>query len=117
MFGFEEYIIGWAVYLVAVVGLLVVFWRMTRSIPWFYFKRGLRLAVAALLLVPMLIPESQGFYAPAWIQGGLLLVFDGVESFLPAGRILALSVAVSLLVYLLLEIVLYYTKRPKTDAN
>ncbi len=113
MFSIEEYIIGWAVYLVAVIGLLAVFWRMTRSIPWLYFKQSLRLVVAALLLLPATIEAMPTYWAPAWVKGLLHLIFSGVEGFWPVGRSLLIGVLFTLVVYLVLLIVTHFYQQKR----
>ena len=117
MFSFQEYLIGWLVYVAATLGVLLAFWRLTRHLPWFYAKQCLRLAVAAILLVPMTISSDSFYWAPAWIQGILLLIFEGMEGFWPVARILLLAMLLALLVYLLLELaILAYKRRKQADT-
>ena len=101
MFSFEEYLWGWSIYILAVLGLLMAFWRLTRSIPWFYLKQCLRLVVATLLLTPAMVGSSNLYWAPAWIQGVLQLIFVGLDDFYPIGRLLLMVVLIALVFYLL----------------
>lgn len=114
MFTFEEYLIGWLVYMALIVGVLAVFWWLTRSIPWLYFKQVLRLIVSAILLVPVQIPETDALWAPAWVVGVLELIFAGPEGFMPIGLMLLVAVAIALCVYivLLFAAAIIRTKKP-----
>ena len=104
MFSLEEYLWGWGVYLLASIGLLLVFWRLTRSISWLYVKQSVRLIVATLLLTPALVENTTNSWSPAWVQGFLQLVFVGTEGFIPIGRLLLLAVCIVLISYLLISI-------------
>jgi hypothetical protein len=120
MFSPQEYIIGWCLYIIAVVGLLVVFWHITRHIPWFYFKQSLRLIVAALLLLPASVEDAAAYWAPAWIKGFLQLVFGGgMEAFIPIGINLLIAALGALLTYLLLTLAIhfYLKKWPVTNSS
>jgi hypothetical protein len=122
MFSFEEYIIGWAVYLLAVLGILAVFWRMTRAIPWFYVKQSLRLIVATLFLVPTFVEKqittaSMEYLAPAWVKGVLQLVFSSPEKALPVGKMLLICILGAYIFYLLLLIVQYLLQQHKLSRK
>ena len=65
MLDYIEYITTWAVYLLAAVGLLVVWWRMTRIIPWQPLKQLLRVLVAAIVLMPGPVVYGSADWAPA----------------------------------------------------
>ena len=86
MFATPDYTNGWLVYIAAAIGLLVVFWRMTRGIPWPYVRHSLWITVVVFLLTPAV--GHAHFLAPAWIIGILELLFTGMESFLPMVRLL-----------------------------
>jgi hypothetical protein len=122
MFSFEEYIIGWSVYLVAVMGILAVFWRMTRSIPWLHVKQCLRLIVATLFLVPTFvepqaIQSSFHYLSPAWIQGILQLIFSSIEKAIPIGRLLLMSLLGVFIIYLLILIAQYFVRKKVPTAK
>mgnify|MGYP000368523204 CR=1 FL=1 len=46
----QSYLMAWGIYLLSALGLVIVFWRMTRSIPYRDFVKVLRLVVIVLLL-------------------------------------------------------------------
>lgn len=117
MFSFQEYIIGWAVYLITVIGLLFCTWYITRGIPWLYVKQVLRLIAATLFLTPIAIDNTTAFYAPAWIKAGLQLVFEGVDGFMPVGHLLLMVLLGVLLVYVLLLIGLQLYRRHKNAES
>lgn len=113
MFSFQEYIIGWSIYLVATLGVLWVFWRMTRNIPWFYFKQSLRLVVAVFFLVPAAADGVTEYWAPAWIKGILGLVFTGVDALTPVLRGLIIVALIALFVFFILELIAQLLRRLK----
>ncbi|MGH1486603.1 MAG: hypothetical protein ACRBCI_10315 [Cellvibrionaceae bacterium] len=123
MFSAQEYIVGWLVYLIAVVGLLFIFWRMTRRIPWLYLKQCLRLIVATVLLLPAAVDDATHYWAPAWIKGFLQLVFGEMEQFLPIATNMLIAALGSIIVYVLLVIAMhffykeYYKKYPKKNPS
>lgn len=63
----NEYLITWGIYTVAVLGAMLVWWAMTRPIPWRWLKQPLRLLVTALLLVPAPVAADRVELAPAFI--------------------------------------------------
>lgn len=117
MFTFEEYVIGWLVYMGLIVGVLAIFWWLTRPIPWLYLKQVLRLIVSAILLVPVSVPETTNLWAPAWIVGALELIFGGLDGFMPIGQVLLIAISVALVVYgLLITIKLFVTRKKQEPA-
>jgi hypothetical protein len=116
MFSAQEYIIGWVVYLIAALGLLFVFWRMTRSIPWFYPKQYLRLIGAAFLLSPAVVDDAAAYLAPAWVMATLQLVFTGVDNFWPLARVVLMAALIAAMIYSLLLIALHLYRRQRRSA-
>lgn len=72
MLDYTEYTIVWCLYLLAMVGLLVVWWRITRPIPWTTPKQLLRVLLAAPLLIPAPVAVGTSDWAPAIF----VLLFD-----------------------------------------
>lgn len=115
MFTFEEYLTGWLIYMGLIVGVLGVFWWLTRRIPWLYFKQILRLVVSAILLVPVRVPETADLWAPAWIVGALELIFSGVDAFMPIAQALLIAIGIALAVYALLVLFKLFIFRKKQE--
>lgn len=111
MFTAEEYITGWCIYLVAVLGLLVLFWVITRDLPWHHLKQSLRLIVATVLLVPGIVENAPGFLAPAWVKGILQLIFTGADGFIPIAQWMSSWLIAVLFIYMFLSIGLHYGTR------
>lgn len=105
MLQFGEYTIAWFAYIVAIIGLLVVAYRLFRGIPWRYLRHFIVVTIAAILLTPAIGLED--YWAPAWIIGSLELLFGGLESALPAGRIILIVSFASLLLYTLIHLVFF----------
>ena len=61
----NEYLMTWGAYYGAVLGLLLVWWGLTRPIPWLWLKQPLRLLVGAVLLVPAPVAADRLELAPA----------------------------------------------------
>ena len=65
MLDYVEYLITWGVYLLATIGLMVVWWRITRPIPWQAPRQTLRMLVAATILMPAPVVYGSLEWAPA----------------------------------------------------
>lgn len=105
MFSFEEYIIGWGVYLFSAIVLLFVFWRMTRFIPWRCFRDCVRLSAAVFLLLPTVIDSGSYYWAPAWIKALLNIIFANLDVFWPIARLFLIALCSTYLVYFLLSFI------------
>lgn len=68
----SETLMAWGAYLLAAVGIMAVWWRLTRFIPWMLPKQLLRVILAALLLVPAPVSGVHSDWAPAIF----VLLFD-----------------------------------------
>lgn len=81
----QSYLIAWGVYLLAATGLIIVFWRMTRSIPYKDLTKILRLVVIVLLLTPVDIGLDAKWFAPAYLVGGYEWVMGNSHLAIKAG--------------------------------
>lgn len=72
----DYYGFAWACYLAASLGLLIVFWLMTRSL-WSNVANVLRIILAAILLTPWTasMDESNSYLAPAL----MVSLFEGLN--------------------------------------
>ena len=61
----NEYLVTWGSYILAVLGVMLVWWAMTRPIPWRWLKQPLRLLLTAILLVPAPVAADRAELAPA----------------------------------------------------
>jgi len=105
MFSAEEYLLSWSIYLSAAIGLIMVFWRLTRDmVSWLYVRQLLRLSIAILLLTPYFVDESGDYLAPAWAMAGLDMLFSGVTAFWRAGGPLLIIWCTTVLLYYLLVV-------------
>src|SRR5690606_21226229 len=75
----NEYLVTWAVYYGAALGVLLVWWRMTKPIPWVPLKQLLRVLLAAAVLVPAPVDSQSVELAPALfvLLFDLLLIQEG----------------------------------------
>lgn len=62
----NEYLVTWSVYILAVLGVMLVWWAMTRPLPWLWLKQPLRLLLTAVLLVPAPVAVDRPELAPAF---------------------------------------------------
>jgi len=65
MLDYYEYVATWGIYMAGVVGLLAVWWRLTRFIPWYVPRQILRVLPTVLVLVPAPVQVGGIDYAPA----------------------------------------------------
>ncbi|HEX4938805.1 MAG TPA: hypothetical protein VFX11_09030 [Candidatus Kapabacteria bacterium] len=72
MLEYSENNVAWVAYCAGAVGCLLVWWRMTRILPWSPLRQLLRILVAALLLVPAPVAPGREELAPAFV----VLLFD-----------------------------------------
>lgn len=75
----ESYLLGWLVYLAALIGFLALGWYTSRHWPY-WLQHPARALVAALLLLPWTLSPEGEKWAPAWI----VTLFDGLIQ--PDGR-------------------------------
>ncbi|MFT6388212.1 MAG: hypothetical protein ACJAUP_001589 [Cellvibrionaceae bacterium] len=111
MFSFQQYISAWLFYIVCVVFLLAVFWRISKNIPWLHVKQCARLAVASLFLVPAIVEGTTIYWSPAWIKGLLTLIFSGQEGIFPMAKVLLTAVLASFIIYFFILMALYFYKQ------
>jgi predicted permease len=70
----NDYLHAWAIYAVAAVGCLLVWFRITRWM-WRWLREPLRVLAVVALAVPTVIDPAQDKYAPAVAVTALDLVF------------------------------------------
>jgi len=100
-----NYVWAWCFYLLSAVGLIIVFWRMTRNMTWRRTRRALRSLAAVLLLTPISVVDQGSWLAPAFLAGGYDWILGDTESAARAGMYL-LSAYALLVAVILLESVL-----------
>jgi hypothetical protein len=113
MLEFQEYASGWLIYLLSVMGLLIVTWRLFRAIPWVYPRSIIFLTVLVLLVTPIL--GDNGYWSPAWIVGSLEFLFGGLDSVLPVLRIMLIVWLSTILLYTVIKL-LFFRGKKKTIA-
>ena len=110
MVQFQEYGIGWLAYILSILGLLMVTWRLFRGVPWSYV-RGLILVSVLVFLATPAIGDAE-YWAPAWIIGALELLFGGVESAMPSILIIGKIWGVAALIFTVLSVIALLFRRP-----
>jgi hypothetical protein len=95
------YVIAWLVYLLAAVGIVIVFWRMTGNITWRRTRRSLRAVVAAVLFTPINIEHDEMWLAPAYLVGFYDWILGHHEKALEAGAFMLYAFALMIVVILL----------------
>lgn len=71
----DDYLFTWVLYLVGAVGLLIVWWFLTKRIRIKLLKDCLRLSAAVFLLVPFPVYNQPDFWAPALGMSLLEFIF------------------------------------------
>ncbi|WP_263138500.1 MFS transporter [Pseudomonas sp. RIT-PI-AD] len=106
----NDYLLAWAVYGVAALGCLLVFFRMTGWI-WRWLREPLRVLVAVLLLSPTIVDASRDLYAPAVAITALDLAFKVGTNVWKAVSDLALYGAIAFALYLLFALIRWPIER------
>ncbi|HVL01352.1 MAG TPA: hypothetical protein VM553_16155 [Dongiaceae bacterium] len=96
----SEYNLAWIAYYGGALGALLVWWRMTRVLPWTPLRELLRILLAAVLLMPAPVAPNMNEMAPALfvLAFDLVLIKGGdamrASAFLIYGLMLGLVVLV-----------------------
>jgi hypothetical protein len=115
MLEFQEYASGWLVYLLSVMGLLIVTWRLFRAMPWVYPRRIIFLTILVLFVTPVL--GDNGYWSPAWIVGSLEFLFGGLDSVLPILRIMLIIWLVTILLYTVITFCFFRGKKAAVTSR
>lgn len=110
----NDYMLMWLVYLLGVVGLLVVAWRLTRSWPK-WLSVSLRFVGACLLLVPAVVDQERELYAPALVVGPFEWLSKSPEDAEPAISALIMWTGVALVVIVLAQLAAHFLRRKSPD--
>ncbi len=113
MFTAEEYLTGWLIYLSGAICALVVWWFMTKKIPYKTPRNILRLCVTVVLIMPYPVAYQDPHLAPAFFTSMLEGVFIKDQGFARAGVPVLLAMAISIALYLLIDFAwqLFWQKR------
>ena len=71
----QDYLLAWAVYGIAALGCLLVWFRMTGWM-WRWLREPLRVVVAVLLLSPTIVDPARELFAPAIAVTAIDLLFE-----------------------------------------
>ena len=93
-----EYMIVWACYIVSALGLSLVWWRLTATIPWQQLRQVLRVIMVMLLFTPWSLEGQPQYWAPAFIVAALDALSQGFEAASRAGIPLLAAELVGLIV-------------------
>lgn len=96
----NDYQLAWAIYAVAALGCLLVWFRLTGWM-WRYLREPLRLLVAVLLLTPTIVDPAKELFAPALAITAMDLLLKVGNNAWRAVADLALYGLIALALYLL----------------
>ncbi len=71
----NEYVIAWAIYLLAVVGAQVLSWRIARPLPWADLRLVFQLFIFAILITPARLEPTGSYWVPAFMAA----LMDGLN--------------------------------------
>ncbi|MFU8816440.1 MAG: hypothetical protein ACNA7W_13905 [Pseudomonadales bacterium] len=111
------YVWAWIIVVVAAPLALYALLRATRGMPLAATRHGLAWLVAVWLLLPAPVPNFPGHYAPAFLVFGFELLFQQAGDPRPAGLILAVGSALTLVVLLLWALVRGRAKRNSVSGS
>ena len=96
----NDYLLAWGAYLIAALGCLLVWLRMTGWM-WRYLRELLRVLVAVLLFSPTIVDPGKDEFAPAIAITALDLLFQVGNNVWRAAADLAMYSLIALALYLL----------------
>lgn len=97
----SSYTVAWLIYLLSAVGMMIVFWRLTRNLKWRRTRRVLRIVVAVTLLTPMNILAGGLWLAPAFLVAAYAMAQSHMETAQQALTVMSGAVGVMVVVVLL----------------
>lgn len=100
----QEYLFSWGMYLLSVLGLMIVWWRMTGWVRPPVLRNILRVSALVALLTPYPVPDQESFLAPALMMTFLEGLFYEAYGFARAGIPLILAVIIANIVYLVIDL-------------
>lgn len=109
----KGHFLAWVYYLIGAVGLMAVWWFLTRKISHMLTRNMVRLVVAVILIMPYPVLPDQSFLAPAVIMSALEGLFVDGGDFARAGVPLVIAILVALLLYILLDLIWRYGLRKR----
>jgi len=86
------------------VGLMIVWWLMTRRIRWSWLRNMLRVTALVALLMPYPVPGQEGFLAPALMNTFVEGLFYEEYGFANAGVPLLLAIVIANIIYLIVDL-------------
>lgn len=86
-----DYVLAWLIYLVAAVGLLFLFWRLTKILPWRTLRDLLRVLVATVILTPVVVDANTLHIAPISVSMVVEFITDKKEAAIGHGVIVAVA--------------------------
>ncbi len=112
----NDYLLMWLLYLLGVVGLLIVAWRLTRSWPR-WLSVSLRFLGACLLLVPALVDKDKELYAPALVVGPFEWLSKSPEHAEPAISALIFWTGIALIVIVIAQLASHFLRRQSSTRQ
>lgn len=112
----NEYLLAWAIYAVAALGCLLVWFRMTGWM-WRWVREPLRVVMGVLLLTPTLVDQARDLYAPALAITALDLLFHAGSSAWRSVSDLVLYSLSALCFYLVLAVLRWLVQRWLQDGR
>lgn len=117
MFATHEYLVSWGMYLLAAVGLMVVWWRMTSRVRPPVLRHVLRVSAAAALFMPYPVPGQEAYLAPALMATFVEGLFMEDYGFKHTGMPLLLVIFMANIVYLLVDLALLPWRRKRAESR
>jgi hypothetical protein len=117
MLSTQEYLLSWGLYLLGTLGLMVVWWRMTRPIGISTLRNMLRLSALVALLMPYPVPGQESFLAPALMMTFIEGLFFEEQGFAHAGVPLLIALALANALYLIIDLSWQFLRRKREPAG
>ncbi|MCW8196652.1 hypothetical protein F6455_17810 [Proteobacteria bacterium 005FR1] len=117
MLSTHEYLLSWGMYLLGTLGLMVVWWRMTRRIPVPTVRNMLLVSALVALVMPYPVPGQESFLAPALMMTFIEGLFFEDQGFAHAGIPLLIALALANTVYLICDLTWQFLRRKREPTG
>lgn len=116
MYTQEEYLYGWAFYLLGVLMVMVCGWLWTARLRYGGLRMVLRSLVAVFLVAPWYASPDLDSLAPAWIIAVFEGIFEGGDAFWRAGLPLVAALSATLVLTLVVQLTIALMRKTPTES-
>ncbi len=94
----NQYLLAWIVYLFSATGFSLVFFRLTRKLPFLALRRFIQWSLVVVLYTPVYTNAQENWMVPAFLVGSYEYVLGNIDVAEKAGFSLLIGIVIVLLV-------------------